>query len=75
MPYDVFTKLYDSLVWPVISYGAAIWGDRSFSCIDAIQNRAMRFFLGVGKYNPTAAVSGDMGWIPCHIRQWKSTSI
>ena len=75
MPYNVFTKLYDSLVWPVISYGAAIWGDRSFSCIDAIQNRAMRFFLGVGKYTPTAAVSGDMGWIPCHIRQWKSTSI
>ena len=44
MPYDVFTKLYDSLVWPVIAYGAEIWGDRSFSCIDAVQNRAMRFF-------------------------------
>ena len=39
MPYNVFTKLYDSLVWPVISYGAAIWGDRSFSCIDAIAQK------------------------------------
>lgn len=25
MPYDVFTKLYNSCVWPVITYGAAIW--------------------------------------------------
>ena len=31
MPYDVFTKWYDSCVWPVISYGAAIWGFKSFS--------------------------------------------
>ena len=39
-----------------------MWGDRSFSCINADQNRAMRFFLGTGKYTPTAAVSVDMGW-------------
>jgi hypothetical protein len=24
--FDTYTKLYDSLVWSVISYGAAIWG-------------------------------------------------
>ena len=70
MSYDVFSKLYDTLVWPVISYGAAIWGSKSFSCINAVQNRAMRFFLGVGKYTPTAAVSGDMGWDPACIKQW-----
>ena len=34
----------------MISYGAAIWGSKSFSCINAVQNRAMIFFLGVGKY-------------------------
>ena len=71
MPFDVFTKLFDSLVWSVISYGAAIWGTKSYSCINAIQNRAMRFYLGTGKYTPTAAVYGDMGWIPPFIKQWK----
>ena len=45
MPYDVFIKLYDNMVWPVIAYGAAVWGDKN-----AVQNRAMIFFLGVGKY-------------------------
>ncbi|XP_053376628.1 uncharacterized protein LOC128547607 [Mercenaria mercenaria] len=63
MPYNVYTKLYDSLVWPVIAYGASIWGTKRFTCIDAIQNRTMRFFLGTGRYTPNAAVAGEMGWI------------
>ena len=25
-PYEYFSKLYDSLVWPVIDYGSCIWG-------------------------------------------------
>ena len=29
MPFEVYSKLYDTLVWPVISYGAAVWGERS----------------------------------------------
>ena len=74
MPFDVYNKLYDALVWPVIAYGAAVWGDRSYSCIEAIQNRAMRFYLGVGRYTPSAGVAGDMGWTPTLIRQWKSVS-
>jgi len=32
VPYDVYTKLYDSVVWPVIAYGAAIWGHKSLPC-------------------------------------------
>ena len=43
-PFDAYTNLYDSLVWSVISYGAAIWGTRGFSCINAVQHRAIRFF-------------------------------
>jgi hypothetical protein len=69
LPYNVFTKLFDTMVWPVINYGAAIWGTRTFSCIDSIVNRAMRFYLGTGKYTPNAAVIGDMGWDPALVRQ------
>ena len=64
MAYKVFTKLYDTVVWPVISYGASVWDWKVFSCINAVQNRAMRFYLGTGKYTPNAVVSGDMGWQP-----------
>ena len=72
MPFNVFSKLYDNLVWPVISYGAAIWGTKSYSCISAVQTRAMRFFLGTGKYTPNASLYGDMGWQPPLIKQFKS---
>ena len=47
-------------------------GDREFSYIDAVQNRAERCFMGVGRYTPNAAVNGDMGWDKPIIKQWSS---
>ena len=68
--YEIFTKLFDTLVMSVIDYGASIWRAREFTCINAIKNRAMRFFMGVGKYTPNLSLYGDMGWVPCIIKQW-----
>ncbi len=65
LPFRVFTKLCDSLVQPILNYGAAIWGHKSFSAIQAVQNRALRYYLGVGRRTPNVAVQGDMGW-PCN---------
>ena len=64
MPAITYEKLYNNncLVQPVIDYGSAIWGFKDYSCINAVFNRACRFYLGVGKYTPNAAVKGDMGW-------------
>ena len=69
-PFGTFTRLYDYTVNSVISYGASIWGTREYSCINSVQHRACRFFLGVGKFTPNAAVEGDMSWIPVEVRQW-----
>ncbi|KAH3843670.1 hypothetical protein DPMN_117197 [Dreissena polymorpha] len=41
------------MVWPTISYGAAILGIQEFTCINAVHYKACRFFLGVGRYTPT----------------------
>ena len=68
--FDTYTKLYDSLVWSIISYGAAIWGTRDFSCINAVQHRAIRCFMGLGKYSPNDAINGDMDWKPLCVKQW-----
>ena len=74
MPYNVDTKLFDSMVWSIVAYGAAVWGTRSFSCIDAIQNRAMRAFLGTTRNAPSAAMAGDMAWKPVFARQLTTIS-
>ena len=60
------------MVWSAINYGSCIWGTRDFSCINTVQNRAMIFFMGVGKYTPNDAIAGDMGWKPVYIRQWSN---
>jgi hypothetical protein len=70
IPYDCFRKLYECLVLPVIHYGSAVWGHSQFSSINAVHNRACRYFLGVGKYTPNAAVQGDTGLPPPEIDQW-----
>ena len=62
MPLQCFHKCYESLVQSVIDYSSAVWGTRSYSWIDAVQNRACRYFLGLCKYAPNQAINGDMGW-------------
>ena len=64
-----FNTLYDNLVQPIISYASAIWGQKGFSCINAVQNRACRFFLSVGRKTPNLAVRGEMGWFSQQCKQ------
>ena len=63
MPFECFTQCYSATVQSIIDYSAAIWGTKSMSCINAVQNRACRYFLGLGRYAPNAAINGDMGWL------------
>ena len=68
--YDVYKKLFESyyIIW------CCNLELNSYSCINAIQLWACRFFLGVGRYIPNATVMGDMGWTPIYHTQWKIIS-
>jgi hypothetical protein len=68
--HSCFTKLYDSMVGSIIGYGAGIWGQREYSSINAVHNRACRYFLGVGRYTPNVAVQGEMAWKTPWQLQW-----
>ena len=70
MPFKCFKKLYETMVLPVIQYGSAIWGHSQFTCINGVHNKACRFFLGVGKYTPNAAVQSDVGIFSPIVNQW-----
>ena len=71
MTFECFTKCYDATVYATcaIDYSAPLWGTQSISCINALQNRACRYFLGLGRYAPKAAVNGDMGWVGSEYKQ------
>ncbi len=55
---------------PILDYSAAVWGYRQYQQIDNVQNRAMRYFLGVHRFTPGLALTGDTGWLPSTYRRW-----
>ena len=61
--YHTFTKLYDTGVSSISSYGTSIWGFGKDKYGQHIQNRATRYFLGVHKKAPIHALQADMGWV------------
>ena len=77
MGLKTYTKLFESCVQSVLLYCSGVWAMKHGKSLQKVQNRAMRFFLGVHKFTPTLGMSGDMGWcdvdteIKCNIiRQW-----
>ena len=68
LSYNTYTYLYDTLVAPVMDYSSCIWGSEHYNTLEATQNNALRFFLGVGRSYPIVALQGDMSWIPTGFR-------
>ena len=66
--YNTFTTLFHSCVVPILDYCSGVWGFKSTTKCDAVQNRAIRYFLGVHKFAPILAINGDMGWDNCILR-------
>ena len=69
LPFAVYTKLYDTLVWLILNYSASIWGIRDYNAVNQLHNQACPFYLGVARYTPTAAVHGETGWSVPHHKQ------
>jgi len=52
--------LFDRLVWTVISYGVELWGWKERAEVERMQDRYMRWILGVGRYTPGYMVREEM---------------
>lgn len=68
MTYEVFTKLYNSLVEPSLYFGAGASVHITRKCVGSVQNTACRYFLGVSKNASNLAVRGDMGLTSCIVK-------
>ena len=64
----MFTKLYTSYVCPIMDYSAGVWATKSYSSIEQVQFKALRYFLGVHRFAPTDVLLGDAGWTSCFTR-------
>ena len=63
-----FTKLFSSCVCPILDYASGVWGTKQFDVLERVQERAMRYFLGVPRFTPKSMLNGDMGWSSCYAR-------
>ena len=59
--YYTYTQMFNSGVCPILDYGSEVWGFKKFSQIEAVQNKAIRVFLGVHRFAANSAINGDMG--------------
>ena len=70
MGFNTYNVLFDTGVLPVLEYGSEIWGYKYYKCTDSIQERAIRFFLGLHRFTPIPALRSEVGWISTQSRRW-----
>ena len=66
LPIDVWFKLFDSMILPIITYGAEIWGTQVHCHIENVQIRFCKYILGVSKTCNNVAVLGECGRLPLY---------
>ena len=61
--YITYKKMFDCTVVPIIDYFAGVWGHTKHDDCSKLQNRALRYFLGVGPKTPIPALHGEVNWV------------
>ena len=46
------------------------WTFKQFNKTDTVQNRTIRYFLGVHRFTPLLAINVEMGWTISMHRHW-----
>ena len=69
---SLMTKLFDSLVKPILMYGCEVWGPsknsgKFESKIDLMHNKFCKGLLGVNKNAVNSAVRGELGRYPIQV--------
>ena len=69
LSFDIKTKLslFDSLVTPILLYGAEVWGIYNISNIDKIHIKYCKAILGVRQQTPNYTVFGELGRYPLYV--------
>ena len=66
--FDVFFKIFDAQVQPIVLYGAEIWGvDNSSYVIEKLHISAMKKMVGVGMQTPNDLINVELGRFPISI--------
>lgn len=71
LSYDIYFKVFDSKVSPILLYGSEVWGFDNVSIVEAVHLAACKRFLGVKTSTPNSVVYGECGRYPLYISMYK----
>ena len=67
VPRNVFFKMYDAQILPILMYGSELWGFQQFAVIKKAHMFACKRFLNVSVQTPNKMIYGDLGRYPIFI--------
>ena len=68
VPRNVFLKMYDAQILPILMYGSELWGFQQFAVIEKAHMFACKRFLNVSVQTaPNKMIYGDLGRYPMFI--------
>ena len=68
MPIDLQLKMLDSLVLPILTYGAEVWGFEKLDLIDQLELHFYKLMMNFRKSTPSYMVYGELGRVPVSIK-------
>ena len=68
MPIDLQLKMLDSLVLPILTYGAEVWGFEKLDLIDKLELQLYKLMVNFRKSTPSYMVYGELGRVPVPIK-------
>jgi len=64
LPADIYSKLFDSIVTPILLYGSEIWGVEDISAVENFHTKFCKKLLRVHKYTPNVMAYAELGRSP-----------
>ena len=70
--FRTYEKLYTTGVCSINEYASEIWGFKDYDVCNNIQNRAIRYYLGLHRFAPVGGLQGEFGWVTPKYRRFKN---
>ena len=67
MPIDIQLKLFDTLVIPIMTYGAEVWGFEHLNMLDQLELQFLKLVMNVRRSTPKYMIYGELGRLPVSI--------
>ena len=64
---DVYFKIFESKIIPILIYGSEVWGVKKIDEIETVHMIACKRYLGVPKSTPNRMIYGELGRYPLFI--------